>query len=559
MKQTHYKVPALQDLLNVYPAWSRIRQDHQSLGAQVLNSLGLAIEDLRVQTNRELSNNWLQQYDCLALDQISEIDISDFDLTYISDHPGEAVLQISASGLQNGTWYNVELADPNSLESLYYDFIPTRISKYSQTNSGTFIVVNSNIFTVTSGVASYNSFKSLDKTLPFNNRLYVTITDGQVFYSRQDGRQCKVTIKGKDRNDVEISEIIKFAFNDTRISTHIYSYVDEIDVTGLRISDYDLESSSPATIRVTAAAMSSDDRPLMDPNSLTYTQDREISKLLWDITDSTTASGTCLQQYQYETGDIQVLHAGYQDLTLMRETLMRNTTSSGISITDIALNRGRYWLWAVSSGLNKLYCYDLRDLSWPDFGEMRKRKYDSYCRIETTQDIIKPGDSISIDSVLVINAVEPAKARLLHKTPSGNTYMVINNADHTYDKDYWTYRDESINNDPSRITLVPTATMTLSEVGTHLFTLEVEYNDGTKDYDERFVIVDAIDASAEFDLSSIVSGVAVGIDFDIDGRLWVRDSGGVYYALTLHNDRFIVDESNKYAYFFEDYSEVKLT
>ncbi len=559
MKGKYYKPNILQDLLNVYPGWSNIRNDLQSVGAQVLNCFAQPLEDLRSTLQRELNNNWLQNFDNNGVGQISEVDIDSITLNYNDDFPGENVLISPAmSGLQDGTWYSVALADPNSLETLFYETLPTRVSQAEVTTPGIqHTVLNSGIFINSAGVWSAPSWPDMDVELPYPNQINVEIQSGQQFYTDILKRQCIVKLEGEDRHSVEITEEIPFLFNDTIATTKTFSKINDASIVDLNISDSDAQATFPAKIKITSAKFNAD-RPLLDPNQLTFSVERTRGIRKWDLLYSVGLNGSLLQEMDYNVVEDDVFRSNNAVLEVTRETLLRDTSSNAVTAGDMTIMPNRPFFFVVGSGVNEnqLYGYDFRDLYWPAASGIYKKDYDSFGKIHTNKDILAPGDTLVLDCILERKEVEPLKSRLIHITPAGVWTLVQNKTEIAFIEDTWDMRGQQVIWDPSGSTLVPTYNTTLTEVGDHIWTLEIAYGDGTTDTDQRITTVDTLDASVEFDITALVAGVALGADFDIDGNLWILDSTDKYNRIQLHNDRAVVNADNKIAYFYENYDSV---
>jgi len=561
VKGKYYKPNILQDLTNAYPGWSSVRNDLQSVGAQVLNCLAQPLEDLRSTLRRELDNNWLQSFDNNGVGQISEVDIDSITLNYNDDFPGENILfSPPMSGLQDGTWYPVSLADPNSLETLFYETLPTRVSQTEVSTIGLWhTLLNSGIFINSAGVYSAPPWPDMDVELPYPNQINVEIQSGQQFYTNALKRQCIAKLDGRDRHGIKISEEIPFLFNDTISTTRTFSELNSASLVDLNITDTDAQATFPAKIKITSGKFAGE-RPLLDPNQLTFSVERTRGIRKWDLFYSAGLGGSILQQMDYNVVEDDVFRSNSAVLETTRETLLRDTSSTVITAGDMTIMPNRPFFFVVGSGVNEnqLYGYDFRDLHWPAMGELNKKNYDSFGKIHTNKDILAPGDTLTIDCILERKEVEPLKSRLIHITPAGAWTLVQNKTEVAFIEDTWDMRGQQVIWDPSGSVLLPTYSTVLTEAGDHIWTLEIAYGDGTIDTDQRVITVDTLDASVEFDISTLVDLVALGADFDVDGNLWILDSTDKYFRLQLHNDRAVINADSKVAYFYENYDEVTI-
>jgi len=559
MEGKYYLPNITQDMCNSYPRWSVIREDRQSLGAQVLNAIAQPLEDFRMQLQRELANNWLIRCDCNGLGPVSEVELRGFTLQFTEDFPGHQVLIApTMRGKKSGVWYTVSLTDPNSLETLFYESPPTRVSlAESQSIANLHVVVDANLFIAEVSQAPF----VVNATLPFSNKLTVTITHGSLFYSAESRQQAQVTIKGKDRFGKEIVEKLSFLFNDSRTTQRTFSYVEEVDVTYLTGED--------THIRVVSGKFQEEERPILDTTEPAWTEDRVRSVQKWSLTTLSQVNpslypgsfGAVLQKKQYTVVNDTTFRSGYAVLDTVRETQLRTASGNEVMATGMALMPHRRFLFVVGDGIaplmpDMLFIYDLRDLAIPNLAALIDKDFDAFGRIVTSSDFVPPGGELVIDADLAHYATDPQRSRMFHTYPDGTRKAILADGTEVADTLFeWQYRPDHKSFDPSGRVLIPTLVLNPTEVGDHIFTLETQFADETHT-DQRVVTVDVLDAIVEISLASLVTDVS-GVDFDIDGNLWVKAGG--YYRLNMHNDRAVIDAMNNIAYFAEDYDEVEFT
>ena len=98
---------------------------------------------------------------------------------------------------------------------------------------------------------------------------------------------------------------------------------------------------------------------------------------------------------------------------------------------------------------------------------------------------------------------------------------------------------------------------TLSQRGTYLITLEVDYTDDTSEKDILPVQAHYQEALARIALPATLQG-ATGIAFDADQKLWLLKTGSAPAAYRIHlaYDNMMIDFERKTIYFRENYSSV---
>lgn len=537
-----------QRMANAYPEWSRVRSDEQGLGHQLLNVFGNRIEDLDKQLFHQGRNYFLPT-----------INLDEIDLVFVHELPGNFAFIVDNSDTANpipasptvtgditGTWYNsagliggptvsVAIADNNDIESFWYDSIPTRIS-VAETTANTHIVL------------ATTAISSAPITGPFNlplvpGQLHITVSGGDTFIRsiRNEIIRGLVTLKGITRKGTEEEETIVFLLNDTKTTTKEWKELTEVRVYGV--------DPGTATVTVTSARFA--DGPYVDFYNLDHGLSGNKVDSFWDL-GVTTAGTRTLDLVRFNTEDPRTLLLGFSAKSVMRQIELLDENGNTIVPVDIALQpfSDRFWLCTAT----KLYVYDF-DLEFPNLRQAKKKQYDSFCVFEFDSNYKVLNDELNVSYRMVRPIKEVSRHRASVQKPDGSSFGILNGLLVPITSNFWVDGSYSIRE------LRPSDILTLDQRGDYLFTLEVEYLDGTKNFDQRVVIVDSKRALRSFSLVAFATGgvTAAGLDFDSDHRLWVLDSNGDKHRIDFATDVMLVDFDQKRIYFKEQYTAVSVT
>ena len=535
------KSRSVQSIVNTFPQWANIRSDEQSIGFQLLNTIGKNLDYLYKQLNKVNSNYFLNTAAISDIDIYYKLQLSaDYEFTKEDDDNTEYFYTPpTVSGYIDDSVYAVTIADNNNVENFWYQAYPTRLS-LSETNLYDHFIV--------SGYANDSPLLSSGVTTHLTNRLSIKIDNGTSFIGitdNGDGRQGVVYITGKDRNNQEITEELFFLYNSTTLTINEFS---EVATSGVKV--YGIEDPDTTTIEVASASFNEDDYFVLYPELDENVEGNSVN-MFWAIGSGTQAGQYTLDLKVYDTDDITLRMDGFTSKQTILQQELLNTSSSRIVPLDLSIEPFSDRLWVVDSG--NLYVYN-DELPYPVFKDiLDKKQYHAESVIEPNTYYAVLGDEVELNYIWKRQVQGLVYHRVWVTYPDGNTYSLEDGVAVTYhtDSTSWIYGE------PQARKIRPSEYYTLDQYGDYVYSLEVKYTDQTKSLDKRVISVVYKTPEVQFYLPDLgITTTARGIDFDSEYNLWVLDVSGVKYKINRHYDNMMIDFQRKILYFREPYTRV---
>ena len=539
-----------QSLANSYPPWSNIRQDQQSLGQQFLNVVGNRLDDLRKQIDR-IGRNYV-----LTTSNISDIDVvyqyklpDNFLFTTDEDQDGVVIpLAPTISGIVGSNTYGVSVTDENTIESFWYDSLPTR-ADIGDTVSGIHLVMSGVVDATPFAASGINFLNS--GLLTFENNLWVEISDSTKSMDILDSVPVRGTIRidGVNRTGREDTEYLVFLYNKIQPTIKEWSEVSNVEV-------YNIEPSGEAQIHIY-------DFPAgLEPKADFYQHEKskdskESIEIFWSvenyIPDNEETTVPVLNKVAHQSDQFQNLIAGLSETEVVHRVELLDTSSARIDdVIDLAIQPFTDRIWILTD-TSRLYVYDRYIIS-PNMSLATKKQFDALTVIELSSDYGILQDDLEIDFSMRRPIKSLQRHRVYIQKPNGVIYLL----DEDDVLSAFTAGEGFVTRPANNRFIRGTNTVVLDQRGEWIITLETRYSDETTEYDQRVVRVDSREALAEFDLSSAISN-PTGLDFDSDHRLWVVDADNVNYPVELHYDIALVDFERKAIFFRENYDRVRVS
>jgi hypothetical protein len=533
-----------QQLVNTFPTWSNIRNDEQSLGFQLLNTVGQEIDDLLSQLDQANNNHFL-----------STSRVSDIDVFYIYELPGDyeftkdddddtdfTYTPPTVSGVKDDVNYAVTIAEDNNIESFWYTNVPTRLSIGDTT---------SNAHMITSGPLTSSPFPVLTVSgwCHIPNHLTIKIEGGTSYLGLEDKnlvRKGLVQIEGLTREGLEVTEEIVFLHDETQQTIHEFK---SIEPSGIRV--YGVEDPDVAELVVTSANFNADDYPVNYPDIGATVEDESLP-LFWSLASGVNSSIQTLALKKYDTDDPDLRMDGFATKSVLFKQEILDEGAGTITPLDLAVEPHSNRVWVVDS--SKLYLYT-SDLPYPDLSVLAPKDYQAESVIEPESYYVTKDDSVEINYVWR----KPTNGIVAHRVwmikPDGTKKSIESGVEVTYysDSSSWIYGE------PRTRKIREAEFHTLDQRGDYVFCLEVSYTDETTSLDKRVVSVLSQSALAEYDLSALITGVTIaGVDFDSEYKMWVLDSAGTKHEIVRHHDIMLIDFKRKVVYLRELYDQVRV-
>lgn len=531
-----------QELVNAFPLESEIRTSDQSQGFSILNSIALQNEEILRQLKELGDSYYLSTANLNTIDNLWLLDLGQ-NYTFAED-PNNAALSYlkvpTVSGITaSGNIVAVNVSTDNSLQKLQLAY-PSRVTLHSST-SGQDVLWN--------GYAKDSFTAKIDGPV-HSSKLNITVVSGSNYLGLDNTGNVirgRLQIDGITYNDLTSSEAVVFLHDATRSTDKIWKSISSI-------SALDISPDNEAFITIRDHDFLN--APYRDFWNFEQNDSRELTDTFWELEDSVTGGYKVLSKRQYQ---FKGLSERIASIDLNLETVVPTVllTSSGVapSIKDIAYKPYTNLIYAIDK--DTLYVYN-------DSIPLPSRKL--LDKVADTPDrlaIIQPstywanyGETVSLDLYFAQPMKSIQRHKLSIKYPDGTNKAVKDGKLYSMtDNEGW------LTGDPINRRLRPTENIQLTQFGIYVFTLETQYTDGTKDWDQIAISVLSKKPLVEMTIHHLLPKdiTASGIDFDtltLKPRILANDKRR--YLLNEHKDLFIVDFANKKLFFNEKYDSVRV-
>lgn len=523
------------EMANAYPTWSRIRYDQQSLGFQFLNAVAEPLENM----SRELVKSKANYY--LSTMNLDEIDITyrvtlpvEFDFSLDRSDPLNPVsAPPTVSGLIDGTWYPISLAEENSVKKFWYESIPNRIS-LGTTVSGIDDLLLSSAATDFPVTGVWEHHLS-------GGNVWAEVTGGTEYLSISNGKALRgrVVIEGTTRKGTKESESLVFPWDMKQRSKKEWKEINYIGV-------FNMEDA----VQVSLYSGDFNNPPYLDPWNTRFSENRNKIDEFWELgLPETSGSSITLDRVEYISDEWQQLVQGLSDKEVKERWELVDGSLDTISGIDLALQPFSDNAWVITSD-SKLICYDLNQYMPNNLSLIRDRTAGPDSQIELEKSSVVLGEDIIALPWHARPLKEILRYRMWYQTPSGVKYGLLAGTAVSFTSDFWVFGSTTITRSIENLVSIPT-----TERGEYLLVLEVVYIDGEEQSEKVLVPVNYKTPHVEFDLSALMSETPVGIEFNSDQKLWIKGQTK-YYQFDLHTDTMVIDYLQRTLYFKENYEEV---
>jgi hypothetical protein len=532
------KARSTTELLNFFPTWSQIRTNWQSIGAQYLNTLGTAIDDMDLYLEKMRRNSFLTTINLDEVDWVYKVSLPttfDFTLdttdTLTPSYSAPTVRGFVSNVVQSG-YVDVVLADDNSLEEMEYNAVPTR-ADLQETLTG-----DDNLFSQLSTSFPYSGM--LTHHLSDGGRFWIEMSSGTQYVSINDDGEIdrgKIKLSGTTRKGTKEDETLVFPWDQKQQTLKEWKYIDYIEVENL-------EDEVKIDIRSANFAWG----PYLSFYNLGWSEtDKKIDEF-WDI--GSLDNGTTLDLVGYISDDWQNLMLGFSATTTKDKWELIDTALNEVIATDMAIQPFQNRAWVVDD--SNLYCFSLDETTVSGVDFLALKSSNSDFKLEIGFDYYVLGDDITFTPLHIRPISQVAKYRIWYQDPTGAKYGLNQGSQVAFTSDFWQYPTQLKRELEGEITL------SAAERGEYKIALEAVYPDGTTHTDRLVIPIKYKQPLSTINIAPYISGNVEGIDFDSDQQLWIKTSAA-YYRFSLHADLMIVDYEDKVVYFRENYDEVDIT
>jgi len=539
------KALSTQLLTNSFPYWSRVRNDEQSAGYQLLNPAGLQIDQLRKQTERINANYFfptsivddIDIYYRLTLPKSFEFTLSNDDTELSFDAP-------TVSGLFDGTYYSVSLVEDNTVETLWYKTAPNRITIDDTVEFKNHLVasgyVNTRLNTlVNSGI------------LDLTNQLTVSLSGAELCIDIQNGVPVigRAQIYGTNRAGQDIVEELILLNDGTQKTINEFATFSSLYPYGI----------TPNTAEILVTSWHKNDQVIGEDTyhetayTLGVTIDKQTMPLYW-----TTRSGEAidhptqhtLELHKYDVDDPELRLDGWTDKSVWNRYELINQSGLHFAPVDMTVQPWSEWIWLVDN--QNLYLFD-DGLQYPNTKSLNAKDYDTSATVNPSQYAVVSGETIDLEYTWDRPSIGLVKHRAWVEKPDGTKYSLEDGIEETYHSNASSWVIE----EPHTRYIKPTETYTLDQRGQYTYCLQTYYTNETTFTDKKIVSVNYKEPRAQFFLpaAGIFTDI-IAVDIDSEGKLWIFDDT-YRYQIGLHYDKMLIDIDKKIIYFKEPYDQIR--
>lgn len=535
---------ATQRLANYMPPWSIARKDAQSYFQQLLNPIGLEMDDLTSKVRTNLNGRFINTASIAEVDIIYETRLGrGFDIQYdIADFripkPIDPIITVVINDGEDPV--EISISEDNSIQSFWYDAIPNRL-------------------TVDADILSYISVLDATDVAPgkiksFNNiyeagYLYVTVVDGTDFIDAETSELGHIKITGTNRRGILDSEVIPYTYNGTTRTLKEWKSLTEIEIINI--------GPGTATVSIEAVDFNHEELP--------YYGERHINELAYEkqiYMGKEELSGKTYLNYEVFTANtVNDLLAGLNTKhEVSKVKIIDDLGAEIIGVNDIALQPDSTRCIVLTD--SNIAIYDLRT-DYVDGKKLVGRTADASIQIHSSLDSAIEDDIVRLKPKVYADVKQAIKYKWDLERPDGSKVTLLYNSStksfdevpYVVDENYngWNrnpYETTDVNHFYNR-----EIEYTVDDHGDYIWTLSVEYSDGSKDTDKRIV-------SSRFSepLATLSHGISnpVGISFNSDYELHVLDNADSVHRINLHHDTAMISIEDKIVYTREEYFSISV-
>jgi len=530
-----YKSPLTQELVNTFPSWTKTRNNDQSLGYQILNTIAKPMETMQNKLFRMNRNNHIPTCNLKELDILYKVQLPttvEFGLNYSDPVNPQATLP-EVTGTIDDTTYTITGVPTNSLEEFWETSLPTRFNIEEPS------VIDPSIY---SGPITGLPVSGIFEHHLGGGYVYIQTTGGIKYVTLENQKVYRgtVIITGRTRKGTFESETLVFPWDMKQSTDKEWSEI-------YKIESYNMESDVQIDISFSDVYSG----PYISFYNNRFSENRNKIDEFWDIGVGDTYS--TLDYITYISDDWRQLVQGFSSKEVRNSWELISNTYENFEAVDLAIEPFTTRAWIVDTNAN-LYCYDTHDYMIHNVDLLLDKTPGSQVQLEVESTNIVLGEEIRVVPWHALPVREIKKFRIWFQTPQGDKYGWKFGEVVAYSNNLWMNDDGILKRSITNTIVVPA-----EERGEYLFVIEAIFVDDETQIDKVIVPVRHKMPLSSWDLRTIgVEGDVLGLEFSSDQDLWVSTTSG-YYKLEPHYDIMLVDYTRKVIYFREQYDSVEVT
>lgn len=528
-----------QSMANKLPDWARGRYDKYSNFQQLLNPLGEVLEKTDDVISKTFQANSIQTVNLKELSHLYRYELDkDFEFKSFFNQDGSVFyVQPDISGIQGITRFDLFTTEENTLNSLYYGKVPTRINTKQKV-----ITDNTIVYETVAKELEIPLNVTLEKEGSFVLYCSGAITSIYKDYNnRYSFLKCRV--KGVSIFDTDEEE-------DIIIYNERYLYTKKMWKSITSIQFFNLKDQN---VVFKIMHFPSTDKLMVDTKKMIL-PDGLVDRVVWSL-DNRNDMSVLQKRKTIGENALDILKFSGETEVISEMGLYDIDGTTPLELKDIAVDYNSNFAYGITD--DYLYIFDKRE----PYPKSLKRV---------------PGNNGNADFVLGLDAdglflddegEKEIILRCIHSTPGQKVikYRIkITKPDASV---VYLLKDGTITADPNLSSIFPkqenfllediSVRYTATMAGEYLFELETMYQGGKVSKDVQIFVIHRNSAIAKYKLGRILSeSLPVAIFIDTDQEIKIYSNTSVLHSLVFHKDGVIIDYINKIIYSYEEYTSI---
>jgi hypothetical protein len=537
LEDKYYLSWMTQRIANFAPEGTHARKAAGSVVKQVANPPSLIMQNIEQQLIEERDNVFLNSANPFLLNALYRINISpSLSFGYNEEADGNVVYSPPRVFVTiNNVEYEITQAKNNTIETLAYDVLPSRIEDGEDSHSYQPMV---------SEVLASNFFETDINDVVVEGPLYITISNNTSWEirARDNIYFSKVFVKGRTRKGTVVTEAVPLRYNSTFKTINHWHSIESIYFN--YISDSTLISID------TLPWLSNG---VLDVRNLNIDPNGEEKYRFLNIAEY--GYGHAFVSESYTTNDFNLVRMGLEAKDVEHIIELLDEDSNNLTFNAFTMKPYSDKLLAVAN--NKLYVYDTK-LLYPDVTKLAGESPDVKMDIYGDRWIFARDEVATVKTRLLDFKNVPSRFMWSIQTPSSQVYNVKE------DGSFWPTTTNTWVDNPSLDTqgwMEKQLEVTLTERGTYILTLDCFYIDNatamTNTLSTKYLLyVPSATPEVTLDMPNTITNIT-NLCFDANGILWAENNTGIH-KLNLYYDYFIADYENNLVWLKENYVSVRV-
>jgi hypothetical protein len=534
--------PVTQQIANAFPDWTRLRQESQSMGFQLLNAIADPLEKIETNLNKLNHNNFLSSVNLDEPALIFRVPVSNYEFEEVRENgrfvnykPPTVLGHLDNSGSNTVPVKNIE---EGTLKSFWEDSDPDRLTLEKSFSATPVEISQTALFEFIDGTVTYplehhtsgggKFYFDLISTIP-----YIEVKDGDLVRAR-------IRIEGINEKNVKDSEVVVFVWRNITQTKKNWKRITKIE-------GYDC--SENATVSVSSEAINHSE--YLSLSNLRYSPQGNKIDEFWGILNE--SSNSFLERVEYISDEpYKLIQQSAEKITKNRWALKNKSGGAISNVEDMALVPFKDKFWALSSADNKLYLFSLAIENYEKLDKLLEKDDDCELSINFVTEDVVTNEELRFSVWHERHFKQIEQLEIYYTAPDEQVTYLTNSGSSGFE------------NFAEKERIIFQQKITIAQEGEYIFTAKMKDVDGEIKTTCKVFKNNIKTALNEFSLTGIVpsSKTPTGVYFDKDQTLVVKaiESGNAsYYEVKQHKDVMLIDYEKKAIYLHEQYEGIGVT